>query len=202
MKKRLKNSKNKQKDLSTIVFFLVVVVIGMSIAYAALSSTLTISMNQVTQNSLSWDVAFQTGTVTGTPGGSSSSTGRSCGNATVTADSVTVADTLLSKPDDSCTYKLVIKNTGSVDAKLGTITPLSPDSISCTTSGASMVCGNITYELATVNNGSTLLSTDSVLPKTNGTLTVYLILKYTGSTPSDTEAVQSNGGFTLVYNQF
>ena len=119
MKKRLKNSKNKQKDLSTIVVILVVVVIGMSIAYAALSSTLTISMNQVTQNSLSWDVAFQTGTVTGTPGGSSSSTGRSCGNATVTADSVTVADTLLSKPEDSCTYSLVIKNTGSVDAKLG-----------------------------------------------------------------------------------
>ena len=92
MKKKLKNSKNKQKDLSTIVVILVVVVVGMSIAYAALSSTLTIQMNQVTQNSLSWNVGFQPGTVTGTPGGSSSSTGRSCGNATVTANSVTVAD--------------------------------------------------------------------------------------------------------------
>ena len=200
MKKRTKNTKKNQKDLSTIVLLLIVVVVGMSIAYAALSATLTVKVNSLTQNSLSWNVAFQTGSVTGTPGGSGSA-GRSCGTATVTTNSVTVADTELSKPDDSCTYALTIKNTGSIDAVLGTITAVSPTSTSCTNSGASMVCGNITYKLATNSDGSTLLTTNSTLAKTNGTLPVYLILKYTGTEVNNSTVVQSNGGFTLVYNQ-
>ena len=200
MKKRTKNTKKNQKDLSTIVLLLIVVVVGMSIAYAALSATLTVKVNSLTQNSLSWNVAFQTGSVTGTPGGTSGA-GRSCGTATVTTNSVTVADTELSKPDDSCTYALTIKNTGSIDAVLGTITAVSPTSTSCTNSGASMVCGNITYKLATNSDGSTLLATNSTLAKTNGTLPVYLIIKYTGTAINTSNVVQSNGGFTLVYNQ-
>ena len=200
MKKRTKSQKKNQKQLLTIVGAVVLLIVGISVVYAALSSTLNITVGSVTQSEMSWNVAFQTGTVNATPGGTSE-TGRVCGAATVTADTVTVANTTLSKPEDSCTYALTVKNTGSLDATLATITPVHPGSTSCTNSGASMVCGNITYKLTTDAAGTTLLTTGGTLAKTNGTLPVYLVIKYTGATTNTSEVVQTAGGFTLVYNQ-
>ena len=200
MKKRTKKKQKNQKQMLTIIGAIVLLIVGISVAYAALSSTLNISTGNVTQNTLSWNVGFQTGTVEGTEGGTSS-TGMSCGEATVTANSVTIASSSLSKPDDSCTYQLAIKNTGGLDAQLTTITPVHPTSTTCTDSGASMVCGNLTYKLSTDAAGTTLLPLNGTLAKTNGSQTVYLIVEYTGTEVNDTVIEQSAGGFTLVYTQ-
>ena len=194
------NRKTSQKSMAIVVGALLVVIVGISVAYAAMSSSLTINATNVTQSSISWNVGFQSGSVTPVAGGSGD-TGRSCGTATVTSSSVTVANTTLSKPDDSCTYALVIKNTGGIDAKLGSITPKSPDSTSCTNSNASMVCGNITYKLTTDSTGENLLTANTTIPKTNGTQNVYLVVKYTGTELVSSNITQANGGFTLVYNQ-
>jgi len=204
MKKKTRTVKTKKdsKKLLSIVGAVLLVLVGVTVAYAALSQALNITISKVTQQGIEggWNVAFETGNVTATEGGTSA-TGRTCGTATVTADTVTVADTTLSKPDDSCTYALTIKNTGGIDAELATITPNSPTSTSCTPSGASMVCGNITYKLTTDAAGTTLLTTGGILAKTSGTLPVYLVVKFTGSGTSSTTVEQANGGFTLVYNQ-
>lgn len=200
MKKRTKAKQQSQKQMFTIVGVVVLVIVLLSVAYAALSSTLNISFGNVTQSTMSWDVGFEPGTVSPTVGGTSD-TGRSCGSATVTANSVTVGTSALSKPDDSCTYKLTIKNTGSVDAELTTITPVVPTATSCIRDGASMECGNLTYKLATDATGNTLLPLNSTLVNSTGTLDVYLIVKYTGSSVNETAVEQSAGGFTLVYNQ-
>ena len=157
-------------------------------------------MNKVTQTAGSWSVGFTPGTVNGTKGGTS--TGDiTCGTATVTTNSVTVANTALSKPDDSCTYALTIANTGSIDAKLDEITLTKPSSTECTVSGASMLCGNITYKLATNTDGTSLLTTNTTLAKGTGSINVFLIIKYTGTTVNNSAVEQSNGKFTLVYNQ-
>lgn len=200
MKKRTKQKQKNQKQMLTIIGAIVLLIIGVSVAYAALSSTLNISTGNVTQSTLSWEVGFEPGSVTATVGGTSS-TGRSCGTATVTANSVIVGASALSKPDDSCTYQLTIKNTGGIDAKLTTITPVAPNSTSCTNSGASMVCGNLTYKLATDAAGTSLLALNSSLEKSVGTQTVYLIVKYTGTEVSTSTVEQNSGGFTLVYSQ-
>ena len=197
---RPKKTKISKEKVSIVVLLLVVAVFGISVVYAALSSTLSVTTGTVTQSTLSWSVGFNPGTVTGTAGGTSA-TGRSCGNATVTATTVTVADTTLSKPDDSCTYALVIKNTGGIDATLSNITAVSPTSVSCTNSGASMVCGNITYKLTTDPAGQTLLATGGTLAKTSGTRTIYLVVKFTGSSMVSSAITHNNGGFTLVYSQ-
>ena len=193
-------SKRHHKTFLVSAGVVLVLLLAITVVYAALSTTLNITINRVSQNAISWNVAFSTGSVTPTVGGTGDA-GRSCGTATVDATTVTVANTTLSKPDDSCTYQLTINNTGSIDARLGTITPVHPSSTSCTDSGASMVCGNITYKLATNSTGTTLLATNSTIAKTTGTQTVYLIIKYTGATTSNTATTQSSGGFTLVYNQ-
>ncbi len=195
------NKKLDRSNLMAIIYIMVVVIAGVSVAYAALSTTWSISTTQITQSSLSWNVGFTPGNVTPTETGSSGS-GRVCGSATVTASTVTVANTTLSKPEDGCTYALTVANTGSIDATLATITAVSPTSTSCTTNtDSSMTCGNITYSLTSDSTGNTLLTTGGTLAKTSGTQNVYLNVKYTGSGLQTSEVTQSNGGFTLIYNQ-
>ena len=199
MKKVSRKKKQGIKNTKVLVVAMIAVVLFIGVAYAALSATLTLTTSSVNSTGISWNVGFTPGTVNATKGGTSTND-VTCGTATVTANSVSVASTTLSKPDDSCTYALIIKNTGDIDAILGSVTPSSPSSTSCTTSGASMTCGNITYSLATSNSGTPLLATNTTLVKTTGTLNVYLIIKYTGTTVGD-EISQANGKFTLVYNQ-
>ena len=193
---------NERKRLYVIMCALAVAVVALSIAYAALSATLNIGVSSVQQTPQTWNVAFEAGTVNGTAAGTSA-VGRSCGTATVNATTASIAATELSKPGDKCTYALTIKNTGSINATLASITPTQPTGtgVSCSTaSGAQMVCGNITYTLASNTSGS-LLPTGGTLAASTGTLPVYLIAEFTGETLPGAEIVQSNAGFTLVYNQ-
>lgn len=190
----------KKTTLLSIVLGLVVVVVGITVAYAALSTTLNITTSKITQSALTWDVGFVGNSATATVGGTSA-TGRSCGAATITSTTVTIADTTLSKPDDSCTYTLSVKNNGTIPAKLGSISATAPSGVTCeTVDGPTLICGNITYKLATNNTGTTVLPTNTTLA-VNGTQQIFLIVKYTGSEPSSTAVTQSGASFSLVYNQ-
>ena len=187
--------------LLTIIATLVVVIVGITIAYAALSTTLNITTNKITQSALTWNVGFTGSSATGTAGGTASTAGRSCGTATISSSTVTVADTTLSKPDDSCTYTLTVKNNGTIPAKLTTITPTAPSGVTCNPiSGPSMVCGNITYKLTSDAAGTTALPTNTSLAA-NATQTIYLVAKYTGTTVNSSAVVQSGASFSLVYAQ-
>ena len=181
----------KNENLKLLALFAVIVLLGVGIAYAALSTTLTVTFGKVTQNALTWKVGF-----TGT-----SATGASCGAATITESAVTVADTTLSKPDDKCTWTLTVKNSGTVGAKLTTITPSAPSSTTCgTLSGGNMVCGNITYMLTSDANGTTVLPVNTTLAA-GASQTVYLVAKYNAAGVQSTAITQSGAKFTLVYAQ-
>ena len=192
------NEKN-SKGVYVVIIILCVIVVSLAIAYAALSTTLNINFGNVTQSEQSWSVGFLGSEVNGNSSGSST-TGLSCGKATITPNSVSVANTIISKPGDKCVYELTIKNNGSISANLATITPVSPSGISCTNNGSSLTCGNISYKLSTDNLGQTLLTTNRVLNSTD-TLTIYLTAEYVGTDVSNSAEVQSGAGFTLVYNQ-
>ena len=93
--------RNKQK-FSVMLSAMLVLLVGLSIAYAALSTTLNVTVSSVgSQGGMSWNVGFTGSSATPTVLGTSA-TGRSCGTATITTTAVTIADTTLSKPDDSC----------------------------------------------------------------------------------------------------
>lgn len=189
------------RNIKFLLLLAVFLMVGVGVAYAALSTTLDITFNTVTQNALTWNVAFQAGTVTPTVGGTSS-TGRSCGTATVTADSVTVAETSVSKPGDKCTYELVIENTGTVDARLSSITPTSPSSKTCqTAAGGLLECDNISYKLTTDAAGTTEFTSGGTIAA-DATQTVYLVISYIPTTTVQATAdTQTNAKFTLSYTQ-
>ena len=185
--------------LKYVLLIAVILVLGVGIAYAALSTTLNITFNNLTQNPVTWSVGFQGTTATGEFSGTSA-TSSSCGSATISPSAVSIADTELSKPGDKCTYTLTVKNTGTISAKLNTITPTAPSGISCTTNSASMVCGNITYKLLTDTTNGTLLSTGGVLPA-NTPETIYLVAEFTGSSVVSSSIVHSGAKFALYYIQ-
>lgn len=199
------------KKMRNIVLLLFFIVGFISIAYSVLSSTLTVTYNNVTQQALVWQVGFQKGTVSKTSSGTST-TGLSCGNATATATTVTVANTNLSKPGDKCIWHLIIENKGDIDAVLSTITATSPTGtdVTCTVATAKnkMTCGNIIYSLNTDDSG-TLLTTNIVVNKrtnatTPGTFDVYLIAEYKSTVTTlnlEDPIVQSSAQFTLKFNQ-
>jgi len=191
-----------RRGLYTALAVAMVLVFGIVIAYAALSTSLNAVFSGVTQSALTWNVGFNGTSATPSSNGTSS-TGRTCGTATISSSAVTVGSTSLSKPGDKCTYTLTIKNSGSVGATIGSVTPTKPTGtgVSCTTaSGGKMVCGNITYTLATNSSGTTLLSSGSNL-SSGSSLTVYLIVEYTGSSLSSSSKTQSGGKFSITYNQ-
>ena len=193
----MENRKEKSnKQTMIIVAFLCACLFGLAVAYAALSTALNITFGSVTQNALTWNVGFEPGAITGTKTGSAV-----CGEATATASTVSVANTTLTTLHDKCVYKLKVKNTGSVDADLSTISAKTPTSTTCDTSVTSkMICGNITYTLTSDQAGQSLLGTGNTLVATTGTLDVYLTAEYTGTTTGSSNQ-QDNGGFTLNYTQ-
>ena len=195
----------KNKYVSSTLFvcaFGLLLVVAVAVAYAALTSTLTITTNQMTQQALTWNVALVPGTVNGVESYSDpSTTGRSCGVATVTTSSITVADTVLSKGQDACEYTFVVRNAGDIGAKLGTINATKPSG--CTSSGSTITCGTIQYKITTTNSfGGTAVTTSNVTVAGGADKTLYLWVKNTAAAgTTSTEAEYTNVGYTLVFNQ-
>ena len=193
--------KNK-KGSYIIMGVLSVMILGLSIAFAALSATLNINFGNVNQSVQTWNVAFTGSSVAGTASGSASTAGRSCGTATVTATQVDVGDTQLSKPDDKCQWVLTVKNNGTISAKLSTITANKGNNTcnigGTTGSQTSMVCGNITYTLT--SDGTTALPINTSLAA-NATQNVYVTAEYTGTGVNTTAVTQSGLSFVLGYTQ-
>jgi len=202
--------RNNTKKLQTILVAVLLLVVTMSIGYAALSATLTITGNNVIQQPVIWNIGFTGTTITGTGSGIGTTTyGRECKTATVGNNGATVtlaSGVALSKPGDKCVYPLTIKNSGNITGSLASITPGDPTSTNCTKTNASasvsakMVCGNLTYTLSGSNDDSTKLTTGSTLAA-NATKAAFLIIEYTGTGVNSTQVNQAGGKFTIVYNQ-
>ncbi len=201
--------RNNTKKLQTILVAVLLLVVTMSIGYAALSATLTITANNVIQQAMTWNIGFTGTSVTGTGSGVGTTTaGRDCKTATISTSSVTLANGVaLSKPGDKCVYALTIKNNGNINGSLYSIKPKAPNGTTCGTvsdatasASAQMVCGNLTYTLAGSENGSTALGTGSTLAP-SATKAAYLIIEYTGTTVNSSQVNQAGGQFTIVYNQ-
>ncbi len=191
-------SRNKIRKLLLLVLFLI---LGISVAYAVttLTATLTVTTSSVKEAANTWNIAFNGSSATGTKGGTSTD-GITCGAATISGTTVTVAATTLTKPNDSCTYALTIKNTGSIDATLASI-KYKTTSAGTYTNGSTFTNDKLTYGLYTENTGTTALTTGGTLAKSSGTLNLYLVIRWTNDSLAGTEVTQSGASFQLVYNQ-
>lgn len=186
--------------LLAIIIFLVLSFVAMGIGFSALSTNMSIYVNKVTETALTWNIGFQSETVSGVASGSDTSY-MQCGSVTTNASQVTGVRAILSDSGDKCSYTLHIKNTGTIAAKISSISTTSPDGVTCTSSGSTMVCGDITYKLRyTSASSSSLLAVNDTFA-IDSTTAVYLTIEYTGSTPAADDFEQNNFGYTIVFGQ-
>ena len=188
-------------------------VVVMSIAFAALSTTLTINFGNVTQSVQTFNFSVPDGTYNATEGGTSDTVGRSCAAATVSSNVVTIPNISLSKPDDSCTWDFNINNTGTIAAKITAVTPTKPYAgtsgttlATCATAaGGSLVCGNISYTFSYNSSGTTYTAFPAApnltLAATSSTKALRLEAKYTGTGVNSSAVYQKSAKFVLTCAQ-
>ena len=106
--------KNKNKKKNAILVFLIVLILGMAVGYAAFSQTLTI--NGTANISSTWDVHFKS-IADGTLVGATNVATYPKLDGTTTA----TFNVNLAYPGASATYNIVVENSGSVDAEIESI---------------------------------------------------------------------------------
>ena len=178
----------KEHGKSVALAVLGVILIGMTIAYAALQTNLNISGTAET-SAVEWNVHFDNfakGTVVGSATGP---TAAELGSK-VTATSITDLAITLPKPGDSITYTWDILNEGTIDAKLNSYSA----GWTCDTGKD---CSHITYNLSCTNGGSTQ---NSILAKTNGTSTCTLTVSRKAATVTGANQTYSEAAASGVIN--
>ena len=171
----MKQNQNR-KVLSTILCIAVISVFSLTIAYAILSETLTIS-GSGTVNASNWDVKLNNSTT---------KTNSKTGTATYTTPVVngtTISYSVgLTKPSDTVTLYFDVLNSGDVTGEITSIISSTPTCTSATgnTADADLVCNNLEISLVYLD-GSSVQVGDVI--NTEG----YRCLN--GSTSSNTQAV-------------
>lgn len=207
-----------RKKMYIILSISLVVAVIISIGYSVLSSTLTISYNSVQQTNVSWDVGFvipSPNTVTPeTISVNNNTTGISCGTATVSKTSISIADIKLSKPGDVCKYTFTIANTGDINAKLKTFT-LTPPTINGTSTVQSCtlysdttdenlterLCGKIRYRLCWNDSCANRYQAGQTTLTAGSTKLAVLKIYYDGNELTSTSTYQQGTVITLNWGQ-
>lgn len=105
--------KQTKKDKKVLVIIVLLILLGVAVGYAALSQTLTI--NGTARISSDWSVLFESITLT-------NSSGATEADATPTKEDTSVTfDVTLEKPGSFAEYDIVVKNAGTIKAKLDKI---------------------------------------------------------------------------------
>lgn len=180
------------------IVVLLVGVFGMGIAYALLSTTLTI--NGTTSVSVAtWDIHFDNLSASKTGGASYTLPQFTSGT------SLTDYEIILTEPGDSVSFTFDIVNNGTISSKLESLVKGTPScrGVAGSSTGITdgpIVCNNITYSF-TYSDGSTIAVGDTLNKQV--TKTVKLTLSYNENAtqvPVNDVAI-SNLDITMIYNQ-
>lgn len=191
----------KIKILSLVA--LIVAVLGLTVAFAALSQTLTIN-GTASVDSATWDIHFE-----------NLSTGKTSGDASVVTEpiikdsadgkkSTVIGDynVVLTKPGDGIAYTFDVTNVGTIDASLAILTKsLKPvcTSNSNVDADAKIVCDGLTYTLTYTDTGTAVSQGDNLDKGMTKNLTLKLDYN-SNELPSDDVTI-SGLGITLNYEQ-
>lgn len=172
---KIRYSKRGKKIGATLIAILIISIVTLTVAYAALSETLTIS-GSGTVNASNWDIKLNNSTT---------KTNSKTGTATYTTPVVngtTISYSVgLTKPSDSVTLYFDVLNNGDVTGEITSIISSTPTCTSATgnTADADLVCNNLEISLV-YSDGSSVQVGDVI--NTEG----YRCLN--GSTSSSTKA--------------
>ncbi|MBR4618256.1 MAG: hypothetical protein IKO49_03025 [Bacilli bacterium] len=184
-------SMNKSK--SALIAILVVGLVTMTVVYATLSTTLTIS-NSATVAATKWDIHFENLAQEAITG---SNTAEVKTPAAIETDTTKISGLSVEfkKPGDFVTYTVNVKNAGDIPAKLTTYTPGTP---TCSTNTS--FCSNVEYTI-TYSDGTAIKVGDTIASKASKTLKVTIKLKANITSMPAADVPVTNLGLTLIYTQ-
>lgn len=183
---------------------LLIAVVGLTVGYAAYSSTLTINGN-ANVDPASWKVNFdyknETTSLTGT------TKGHATEKTAPTLEDTTISgfDVTLKAPGDSVTYNFIIKNSGTLNAKLanftmGTLTCTPNEGSSISPENATKLCGELKYTL-TYAGGSTITTGEILNPNNSKELELKLEWPSASTLSVSDDVKVTIGTTTFVYEQ-
>ena len=211
----------KQRGIRTLsIVALFVAVIGLSVAFAAMSRTLQIN-GTATIATAKWDIHFENLVGPGVDGAEAKGTGAATvEKAPSISDSANGESTVigdykvtLTKPGDSVTYNFKVTNEGTINAKIGTFTKTAPvcnpatdvkdGDATATEEDAALVCGNLTYTLTYKDTGAAVAADDTLAAGETKDLVLKLIYNDEATTlPTANTDVEITGlDITMVYVQ-
>lgn len=183
---------NRVKNVLLIV--LTIGFVTMTVAYATFTSQLIIRDNEIALNNATWDIHFENGRPT-----------REIGGAQVVQEP-TLTSTLISGlranfngVGDGVVYDFDIKNAGTLNAVLSSVTKTTPVCTSANTVEANNVCQNIEYKLVYKDTGNEVSIGDKL--DSGEVVTVSLIVNYKDNgNPIITTSKVVISGFDAVFN--
>lgn len=199
------------KALSIVALF--AAVIALTVAFAALSRTLTI--NGTAEFSGNWDIHFEnlsTVALTGDASETTAPTIKAHGTTGIANTEISNYEVKLMKPGDSVTYTFDVVNDGTINAKLGSFTMPTPTcapvavespAVAATQAEANTLCGDLTYTLTYTEGGAAVAADDYLASGAtkNMTLTLTYVNKTEEQTIPSNDVAITNLGFNLIYGQ-
>lgn len=182
---------------SLFLLTLIAAIVGLSVAYALLSTTLSIS-GSTKVSAASWGIKFKnlSGSVTG---------GATYTLPTLSDTSLSDYEIILTKPGDSVTFNFDITNEGTIGAKVTSLIKNTPtcSGVAGSTTGttdAPLVCNNITYSL-TYANGTAISQNDTLDPNETKNLKLSLVYNENAASLPSNDVAISNLAITIIYGQ-
>lgn len=187
----------KKRLINLIVLVgLIIGVVGITVVFAAIQSTLNITGTAVMQTA-SWEVKFANLSEPILTGSASVTTPPTLSNT-----SIGTFNAIITKPGDSVAYTFDVTNTGSINAVIGTYvkaaTPTCTGvSATLAVEDAAIVCGALTYTLKYTTGGVAVAQNDTLTAGQTKNMT--LTLSYGGeSLPSDDVNI-TDLNITMIY---
>lgn len=178
----------KQRGVKALsIVALVAAVIGLTVAFAALSRQLTIN-GSATVDPATWDIHYAAATGADTGKTKYTATGSATAvNGDLTATTVSNLSATLTKPGDSVTFFWDVVNGGDIDAHITSLVPatISNSNLQCegqasdsavATSDASKVCNNVVFTFKYV--GGDAVAADDTLTVSEGTKHLELTISF------------------------
>lgn len=193
--------KNSRNGKVIAIIGLSIMVVGLSVGFSALSTRLVFN-GMATVEKSSWGVEFQSN---GELKASLVGDAKEIKAPELLATSIKDYKVSITSPGDSVTYNFVIKNTGTIDAKISTLTM---DKLTCTGFGdkaeadAANLCNHLTYSFKYADGNP--IAVDNVLTageSKNVTLTLQYDSAVSDNEIPDNDVAITGLGITIVYVQ-
>ncbi len=188
---------NKQINRLIVIITLIIAIIGLSVSLFAISTTVKIS-GYANMNKAGWNIHFENLQ-------SVQLTGNAYETLKPTIDDLSTSihtfNVLFNSPVDTATYKFDVVNSGTIDAKITTISILNPVCFAEneeTTADATLVCQNFEYELMYAS-GKRLKINDELPAGSRKTL--KLIMRYKSDSWPISSVRVTGLSASIIYSQ-